>query len=429
MYFMKVPDLSIPSGLEEAYMKVVQFGSASAQNVILKRRSSPARARFFYVGNRSLFIRWQSLYDSFTVTRRGHWTTFWESLPFGNHAGLNGYPGSGYSAFIYINAPRYEKGLSLLLEPPIPILGTRFFSNDVYPDIYFNLIYKPNNGFLYAFSLNFSNSSNGVFRSTNGGVSFSRIATPGNNTLFPVIYVEQFDTFYAFPVRFGTIMKTSSDGITWTNHTFAFSHDVYSLAYSPTKNLFIATGDDFLTPFTMTSPDGINWTKHFQGTGIQLGSVQWSDRLNCFLISGTGGSGSSLWKTYDGINLILLTNPSNWYSGTLTQASYGKVAFVWNGGTSPIKYFTAGEDLNFIGQTSSTFTLLFPPVWVEQYGFFITQIYDGAYYRLAYSFDAKNWAFLTPQSGAYEALAYFVPALGTIFSLTQGAVYRRTLGV
>lgn len=114
----KVSDLDIPPGLEEPYFKIVQFASASSQDRIVLRRSSPARNRFYTVGDRSLFVLWAPLYNSLSTDRHDAWTAYWESLPFGDHSGLSGWPGSGFSAFVYANAPRYEAGLDPLLDPP-----------------------------------------------------------------------------------------------------------------------------------------------------------------------------------------------------------------------------------------------------------------------------------------------------------------------
>ncbi len=114
----KVPSLDIPSGLEEAYFKIVQFGSNLTQDTILLKRSSPARKNYYKVGNHSLFVLWQDLYNGLSSARHIAWTAYWGTLPFGDHSGLSQYPGSGYSAFIYANAPRYQLGLDPLLDPP-----------------------------------------------------------------------------------------------------------------------------------------------------------------------------------------------------------------------------------------------------------------------------------------------------------------------
>lgn len=122
-----VPFLDIIVGLEEAYFKIVQFGSAVLSDTIRLRRSSPARSRYYLYSENSLMVRWDSLYNSFDTARKGRWTNYWATLPFGSHGGANGYPGSGFSAFIYANAPRYKNGYSLWLDPPI--LGTELITN------------------------------------------------------------------------------------------------------------------------------------------------------------------------------------------------------------------------------------------------------------------------------------------------------------
>jgi hypothetical protein len=104
---MYVPDLNIPSGLEESYFKTVAFGSEWNGNVIRLKRNSPAKKNYSNIAKNSLFVRWEYIWDGFTTLRKNAWHAFW-----------GGYPGSGYSAFIQINAPRYQAGLDLLLDPP-----------------------------------------------------------------------------------------------------------------------------------------------------------------------------------------------------------------------------------------------------------------------------------------------------------------------
>lgn len=128
---MQVPFLDIPSGLEEAYFKVVQFARASTQNRIILRRSSPARKNYYKVALRSLFVQLAPGYDLLADYRHVNWTIYWLTLPFGNHIGSNGWPGSGFSAFVYWNAPRLRAGLPLDLDPPI---GANFFLNPSFTD-------------------------------------------------------------------------------------------------------------------------------------------------------------------------------------------------------------------------------------------------------------------------------------------------------
>lgn len=103
-----VPSLDIPPGLEEQFFGIVQFASATEQNRIVLRRSSPARNRFYTVGDRSLFVKLQPYFDALTQSDRFVWYDNW-----------GGYPGTGYSLFTQINAPNYQNNLPYQLIAPI----------------------------------------------------------------------------------------------------------------------------------------------------------------------------------------------------------------------------------------------------------------------------------------------------------------------
>lgn len=129
MLSMIAPGIDIPPGLEDAYYGAVRLLGGNNPNTIIEKRQSPARKNFSQVSNRSLFVKFKSTWRSFDTSRKNSWTLFWEILPFGNHGGLNGWPGSGYSAFVYVNAPRYKRGEPLLLDPPGNLIINGDFSD------------------------------------------------------------------------------------------------------------------------------------------------------------------------------------------------------------------------------------------------------------------------------------------------------------
>ncbi len=83
---------------------------------------------------RSDFIIFAPIYNPLSSARHIAWTAYWGTLPFGSHSGAGGWPGSGFSAFVYVNAPRYKNGDDLLLDPP-GVLGPELCTN---PDFEFN---------------------------------------------------------------------------------------------------------------------------------------------------------------------------------------------------------------------------------------------------------------------------------------------------
>lgn len=117
---MRVPNISVPPGLQEAFFKAMRFlvGDAPPDSQIIVL-SNP---RLSYLKNKQLYHTqlmtylgtvWQTL-DHPT---RQLWQNFWGTLPFGSHGGHNYYPGSGFSAFLYVNGPRARQGLPLILIP------------------------------------------------------------------------------------------------------------------------------------------------------------------------------------------------------------------------------------------------------------------------------------------------------------------------
>src|SRR6185503_17214187 len=108
LFMPKIYGLDIPPGLEEWFFKIMQFGNSSDQSNLVLKTAKPTRQRKARWNIQSLFVRWQSLYDGFDSTRKSAWTSYWSTLPFGSHVGAGGWPGSGYSAFVYVNAPLFR---------------------------------------------------------------------------------------------------------------------------------------------------------------------------------------------------------------------------------------------------------------------------------------------------------------------------------
>jgi hypothetical protein len=111
--------LEIPSGMEDLFYKIFAIGNSGTSLGYRFVPSVAAPQRKASLSNRSLFVRWCSMYDAFDSGRKAAWTAYWATLPFGGHTGAGGWPGSGFSAFVYQNAPHYQKGEALELDPPV----------------------------------------------------------------------------------------------------------------------------------------------------------------------------------------------------------------------------------------------------------------------------------------------------------------------
>jgi hypothetical protein len=114
----KIFGLDIPAGLEDLFWNILQFGDNITQDKLILKTARPTRQKQNTWNIQSLFVLWQDLYNGLSFARRSAWTNYWVTLPYGSHSGAGGWPGSGFSAFVYVNAPRYKTGLDLLLDPP-----------------------------------------------------------------------------------------------------------------------------------------------------------------------------------------------------------------------------------------------------------------------------------------------------------------------
>jgi hypothetical protein len=113
-----IQDLNIPAGLESLFWQIFRPQTIPDIVSLVTQTKTTQKRTYGNLVARSFFVMWQSLYDSFIAARRARWTAYWLTLPFGSHSGAGGWPGSGFSAFVFVNAPRYKQGLDLLLDPP-----------------------------------------------------------------------------------------------------------------------------------------------------------------------------------------------------------------------------------------------------------------------------------------------------------------------
>lgn len=95
--------LDIIPGLEEAFFDIVQWADQALGVKLNSKRTKVARANRAMYRNRSYFLRFQYIYNHYPQVIKDAWTAYWLTLPYGDHHGGNGWPGSGFSAFIAAN--------------------------------------------------------------------------------------------------------------------------------------------------------------------------------------------------------------------------------------------------------------------------------------------------------------------------------------
>lgn len=115
---MKIDGLDIPLGLEQLFYNIFRPLDFTIDTTLATNKPRASYRQKSVLNAQSLFVRWQGLYNGFDSSRKMLWTAYWETLPFGLHTGGNGWPGSGFSAFVYVNAPRFKASEDLLLDPP-----------------------------------------------------------------------------------------------------------------------------------------------------------------------------------------------------------------------------------------------------------------------------------------------------------------------
>lgn len=110
--------LDIPDALLDLWNAIFAVGNSGTTLGYRYSPSSRSPARRTALSVRSLLVILQPIWYDLTGAQYDAWEAYWSTLPFGPHSGLNGWPGSGFSAFVYENAKCYRAGLDWMLWPP-----------------------------------------------------------------------------------------------------------------------------------------------------------------------------------------------------------------------------------------------------------------------------------------------------------------------
>lgn len=304
---MKISGLDILPGLEEAYFKVVQFGSDVLQDTLLRRIPPPARGRRYLYRDRSYFITFEPIYDALSATVKGHWTTYWGTLPFGDHSGAGNWPGSGYSAFVWLNAPRYKRGLPLILDP--------------YPPSFtFNSVNTSPAGRLWA--VDFMASENVLLAPYRDATArkFVAVGNPSSwfsttmpSSVFPhdAIFIPDWTLYIISGSGSGfTCFIRTADGTSWT--TSALDSGSYvSMAYSPLRKRLVAAGQGggFTTRLAYTD-DGVSWLSGSSPEIGQLAAVVWDENLKQYVAISNVATGNHAITSQTGVDWVEQSTPA-----------------------------------------------------------------------------------------------------------------------
>jgi hypothetical protein len=142
---MLLDGLQVPDELKSFWALVVKANAGTINQTVRLNYPSVSRYKGARLVDNSLFVLWEPLWQTFLFDRRIRWTNYWGTLPFGTHSGVGFWPGSGFSAFVYVNAPRLKAGLPLLLEPPYAVdimLNPRFDGNADHWELFSSAFYN-----------------------------------------------------------------------------------------------------------------------------------------------------------------------------------------------------------------------------------------------------------------------------------------------
>ncbi len=227
-----------------------------------------------------------------------------------------------------------------------------------------------------------------------------------------VAWSPQLQLFCAVRVS-NAFVSTSTDGITWTNHT-AFAGAWTSITWSAELGIFCAVASSNATS-VMISPDGINWAVHTCPTGNYT-SVSWSKELGLF-VAVDGGTGK----------LITSTNGVTWTQQTVTFI--GAQSIVWSaqlgifcvvgsrGGTPGVDptVLTSSDGITWVTHTTATQNLN-TVVWSPELGLFCT--IDSTSSKAYTSSDGATWSAHTIPTSTWRAISWS-PELGLFCAVTS----------
>lgn len=389
---MKLPSLEIPPGLEDAFYKVVQFLGGQSGEVYISHKTTPAKKYFSYIAKRSFFVKWQSLWDSFLPDRVARWTAYWQTLPFGGHWGAGGYPGSGYSAFVYLNAPRYKLGLPLILDP----FGLSVYLTDLYHQIQ-ALCYSPElnifvGGGVYGSGFN-------VIKS-NDGYSWGQVSTPSGASFYDIIWVSSKSSFYAVDYNnSNNWLYTSPDGINWTSHITPVSNNVQRICYSPELNIFVSSSS-LGNPYKFYySYNGTDWFVSPSGHTIWCNFIEWSPQLGIFLAGGISVNTRRFYTSSDGVHWIMracadAVNPRDVAWSPKLGIFCCCKSSLFNGS----RFLTSPDGINWTGHLGLV-GAWYSIAWSPEMEIFlcISNSSYGDASNVAYSYNGSDWFYVSPQ--------------------------------
>lgn len=424
---MKLPNIDIPAGLEDAYNLIIRVLGGINPSTVLPKRLSPARRRYSEFAEVSYFVQWQDIYNSLGSFCKDKWTALWESLPFGSHGGAHGYPGSGYSAFVYYNAQRVKSGLPLLYCPWNDNISSWTFVNPINLTTFYNVFWSDALGYFVSFGLFFGAGSGVRVVTSSNAISWTLRLSIGTGINAIPAFSPELGRFIFVLGGGNPLVWYSSDGITWNTHACPSAVFFNTACWSPYLGLFVITGQDSSTGFSMTSSDGINWTKHTFSSVTALSGVIWCTKLKLFIALAFGVTGKKIAVSVDGITWHLRSTPVGFNATYLLDCPVGSEAFMAVALHNVTPYYTSVDAINFTPRTSAVFDRLSQTIYIPSLNIYFGIGRLSLATRTFFSYDCKTWYYLAV-NGDFETRQWaYSPSLARIVGGRQNGFGYATL--
>ncbi len=276
---------------------------------------------------------------------------------------------------------------------------------------------------------------NGIYKSTNGGTSWTQVATTSVGSYIGRIVIDPTNSNIVYSAGNSVVFKSTNAGLNWT--ATASSGNSSSLLIDPTNTqiLYLSTGGTSSGSIQKTTNGGTSWAAATTGLPVSgLGRVVLAmSNVNSLILYASIASSSTsgllgVYKTTDGANTWTLQASSPNYLGG--QGWYDNAICVKSG--DPNTVVTGGLDLYV--STNSGVTLVQKSQWASStsgnfthadihfltyHGTILYCLSDGGVYKSTN--DGNNWTDLnhTISTLQYQGADYDITTISKIYGGCQ----------
>lgn len=400
----KVLGINIPDEFLTLWQKALHFLSDSTQTNVAANQAVKNKKNWIKQILNSYLPIFQPVYDGLPQYYRDAWTLYWTNLPFGPHSGAGGWPGSGFSAFVFLNAPRQKAGLPLILYPFTGTVAAGRTTVAAFRE-FFTIIYAAKLGLYVAADFNFSS----VIWTSVDGIHWTNSFSPSSSTILSAIAYSPSLNLFVWSGSFSGVgfkYFTSPNGTSWTQRS-GLNLGSQAGAWSEKNQLFVMTGVALTTSKVFTSPDGFSWTERWTMPVKQVAGSCLNDNEPRFVVARADGAGSDIYTSVDFIIWHRAFNSATDFISDVFYSSYLNKYFALLGVAGTDNLLTSIDGVNW--SKESTGLNFIPQKGAysnDQKCIFIVGTISGQS-RLLYSLDGSEWFVLglSPNFTALSACA------------------------